>query len=68
MSSSENRSHRRTKIVATVGPGSDSEDMIGKLIGAGVNVFRLNFSHGAGIIIKRSPTEFADKRDIKEST
>ena len=48
MSSSENRSHRRTKIVATVGPGSDSEDMIGKLIGAGVNVFRLNFSHGAG--------------------
>ena len=48
MSSSENRSHRRTKIVATVGPGSDSEEMIGKLIGAGVNVFRLNFSHGTG--------------------
>jgi pyruvate kinase len=48
VSSSEIRSHRRTKIVATVGPGSDSEDMIGKLIGAGVNVFRLNFSHGAG--------------------
>ena len=39
--------HRRTKIVATVGPGSDSEDMLNRLIGAGVDVFRLNFSHGA---------------------
>ena len=48
MLSGETRTHRRTKIVATVGPGSDSEDMIGKLIGAGVNVFRLNFSHGTG--------------------
>ena len=41
------RVHRRTKIVATVGPGSDGEDMIGRLIAAGVDVFRLNFSHGS---------------------
>lgn len=38
--------NRRTKIVATIGPGSESADMIARLIGAGVNVFRLNFSHG----------------------
>ena len=38
---------RRTKIVATVGPASQSQDMIGRLLGAGVDVFRLNFSHGA---------------------
>lgn len=37
---------RRTKIVATLGPKSDSPEMIEKLILAGVNVFRLNFSHG----------------------
>lgn len=37
---------RRTKIVATVGPASESDDMIAKLITAGVDVFRLNFSHG----------------------
>lgn len=37
---------RRTKIVATLGPASRSPDMIGRLIDAGVDVFRLNFSHG----------------------
>ena len=36
----------RTKIVATLGPASASEDKIEKLILAGADVFRLNFSHG----------------------
>lgn len=37
----------RAKIVATLGPASDSPEMIAKLIKAGVGVFRLNFSHGS---------------------
>ncbi|MFA6800820.1 MAG: pyruvate kinase [Acholeplasmataceae bacterium] len=36
---------RKTKIVCTVGPSIDNEIMIGKMIDAGMNVTRLNFSH-----------------------
>ncbi len=38
--------NRRTKIIATVGPASSSEEILEALIVAGVNVFRLNMSHG----------------------
>jgi len=38
---------RRTKIVATLGPGSSSSEVITEMIRAGVDVFRLNFSHGS---------------------
>ncbi|HHJ34386.1 MAG TPA: pyruvate kinase [Gammaproteobacteria bacterium] len=38
---------RRTKIVATLGPGSSSTEIILEMIRAGVDVFRLNFSHGS---------------------
>ena len=37
---------RRTKIIATVGPASDSDASLDELIAAGVDIFRLNFSHG----------------------
>src|SRR5262249_45149342 len=37
---------RRAKIVATLGPASDSGDTIGALVRAGLDVARLNFSHG----------------------
>jgi pyruvate kinase len=41
-----NTKFSKTKIVATVGPATDSKEMLLELMNAGVNVFRLNFSHG----------------------
>jgi len=38
--------YRRAKIVCTIGPASESERMLGRLIDAGMDVARLNFSHG----------------------
>src|SRR5512134_1343023 len=39
------RRSRRTKIIATLGPASESPQMIAKLFEAGADVFRLNMSH-----------------------
>ena len=47
----------KTKIVATVGPASSSNVMLEKMIRAGMNVARLNFSHG----------DFADHRQAIEN-
>jgi pyruvate kinase len=40
------RRMRHTKIIATIGPASSTEDVLERLIGAGVDICRLNFSHG----------------------
>ena len=38
---------RKTKIIATLGPATESPEILGKLIDAGMNVVRLNMSHAA---------------------
>ncbi len=47
MTSEKVRRRRQTKIVATIGPASTAPAMIRMLFMAGVDVFRLNFSHGS---------------------
>ena len=38
--------HRRTKIVATIGPASRDREVLVRMVEAGMDVARLNFSHG----------------------
>jgi pyruvate kinase len=39
--------YRKTRIICTLGPASESDDMVETLINSGTDVFRLNFSHGS---------------------
>src|SRR5881628_2337214 len=47
------RAPRKTKIIATLGPATDSAEMLGRLMDAGVNVFRLNMSHAPHDWVRR---------------
>ncbi len=59
------RRHRNVKIVATLGPASDTHEMIGALHKAGADVFRLNMSHGSHEEIR---AKHAIIRQIEEET
>jgi pyruvate kinase len=51
---------RRTKIIATLGPATDSTEMLGKLVEAGMNVARLNMSHARHDWVRRVVRELRD--------
>jgi len=53
---------KRTKIVATVGPASDTPELLRALLNAGVNVFRLNFSHSDPEAAKATVARIRDAR------
>lgn len=59
------RRTRNAKIVATLGPASSSADMVRDLFMAGVDVFRLNFSHGSAADHR---SRFAMLRSLEEQT
>lgn len=65
---SSDDSRRKTKIVCTIGPSSSSREMIWKLAEAGMNVARLNMSHGDHAshqktidLVKDYNSQFVDK-------
>src|SRR5438128_10909659 len=55
----------RTKIVGTVGPACDTYDKLLELVKCGVNVFRLNFSHG-GHDDKKKIIDYIREINVKE--
>ncbi len=46
--------NRRVKILATLGPASDNEEAISKLVEAGADIFRINMSHASHEILQRT--------------
>src|SRR5437870_2430456 len=44
---------RKTKIIATLGPATESPEMLGKLIDAGLSIARFNMSHGTHPWVRR---------------
>src|SRR5213082_1705809 len=59
---------RRTKIVATLGPSTDSAEMIGKMIDAGLNVARLNMSHAPHDWVRRVVRDIRSEAKARDVT
>ena len=55
---------RKTRIVCTIGPASESEEMLTKLSNAGMNVTRINFSHGG---YEENATKIARIKKVREA-
>lgn len=55
---------RKTKIVCTIGPASESEEMLTKLVNSGMNVARINFSHGG---YEENATKIATIKKVRET-
>src|SRR5437867_274890 len=59
---------RRTKIIATLGPSTDSAEMLGKLIDAGMNIARLNMSHAPHDWVRRVVRDIRDAASARRKS
>ena len=57
---------RKTKIIATLGPATDSLEMIGRMIDAGMNIARLNMSHATHDWVRRVVKDIRDAARTRE--
>lgn len=57
---------RKTRIIATLGPATDSAEMLGRLIDAGVDVFRLNMSHATHDWVRRVLRDIRSAADSRQ--
>lgn len=55
---------KKTKIIATIGPASSSPVVISELISRGVDVFRLNFSHGSYQFLEQAIKDIREQADL----
>jgi len=56
---------RKTKIIATLGPATDSPEMLGKLIDAGMNIARLNMSHAPHDWVRRVVRDIRNAASVR---
>ena len=59
---------RKTKIIATLGPATESPEMIGKLIDAGMNIVRLNMSHAPHDWVRRIVKDIREAARSRQAT
>jgi len=57
---------RRTKIIVTLGPATESKEMIGRLIETGVDIFRLNMSHAPHDWVRRVVADIRSSAAARE--
>ena len=59
---------RKTKILCTVGPATQSVEMLQQLVKAGANVFRLNMSHSPHEVVRRASCDGRVRRASRRQT